>query len=549
MRIKAEFSAPRLERSGLNDSEGLVGASGFDPKQLILRAKRRRNFSERFDSFSDAYVWVLAALVALAYLFSAIFGLIFALLGQGVAHPKMPTAVWSLQELSPILLVLAAIWLLRLLLHLGPVAVNAATADWWLPLPLSSASLRARALRKALLFGMLASAFAGVLWLIVLYGLTGAFDPLLAGCALACFVLAGLLLANAGVIVQSFGLQSPAQRWLGRSVMAIIAVLAVSWGLLAAENQWTMSAVQGVAASILQLRTWTYASAILLPLGIIGTWWAMQRNRHIGSRSLRSSGEKQQLALGTLMQADGRAATGPSAVAIGRRRRHGTLIAARLPVIWRILALRLMRAGYWRTTAGYLLLVMALAAAVDQVANPLSAVVFYAALGVLLALNLSGVIAPLLTQPQLTQHLGQSAARLSQTAALFAVLYSAVALSALTGGLGLLGIVDLSRFWLWCDALVIGALGSAAASLGHAQRKERDWESLLGSATSEATIGFVLFSELSTLVRAMATFAPMFSLALSPSTEIAWPLWVVSSVFTVPALRLLVGEFPRRSRG
>ncbi|WP_347038941.1 hypothetical protein AAHB37_02260 [Glutamicibacter halophytocola] len=260
----------------MNDSEGLVGASGFDPQQLILRAKRRRNFSERFDSFSDAYVWVLAALVALAYLFSAIFGLIFALLGQGVAHPKMPTAVWSLQELSPILLVLAAIWLLRLLLHLGPVAVNAATADWWLPLPLSSASLRARALRKALLFGMLASAFAGVLWLIVLYGLTGAFDPLLAGCALACFVLAGLLLANAGVIVQSFGLQSPAQRWLGRSVMAIIAVLAVSWGLLAAENQWTMSAVQGVAASILQLRTWTYASAILLPLGIIGTWWAMQ---------------------------------------------------------------------------------------------------------------------------------------------------------------------------------------------------------------------------------------------------------------------------------
>ncbi|WP_347038942.1 hypothetical protein AAHB37_02265 [Glutamicibacter halophytocola] len=112
--------------------------------------------------------------------------------------------------------------------------------------------------------------------------------------------------------------------------------------------------------------------------------------------------------------------------------------------------MRLMRAGYWRTTAGYLLLVMALAAAVDQVANPLSAVVFYAALGVLLALNLSGVIAPLLTQPQLTQHLGQSAARLSQTAALFAVLYSAVALSALTGGLGLLGIVDLSRFWLWC---------------------------------------------------------------------------------------------------
>lgn len=532
----------------MSDSDVSARACDFDPQQLILRAKRRRNFSERFDSFSDAYVWVLAAIVALAYLFSAIFGLIFALLGQGIAHRQMPTAVWTLQELSPVLLALGAIYLLRLLLNLGPVAVNAAKADWWLPLPLSSAALRGSALRNALLTGIFASAFIGVLWLIVLYGLAGAFDPLLAGCALVCFALAGIVLASAGVVIQSFGQQRRAQRWIGRGIAAIVAVLVVFWALLTAKNQWAHNAVETMAGSVLELPAWICAAAILLALGVVSVWWAVQRNRHIGSRSLRSSGESQQRVLGALMQADGRAGTAPSTAAIGRRRRWGRRITANLPVAWRILVLRWIRGGYWQAAGGYLLLVMALAATVEQVANPLSAVVFYLGLGVLLTINVSRVIAPLLTQRQLTQHLGQPAAKLKRSAALFAVIYSAVALGLLTGGLGLLGVAHLGGFWWWSAAVVVGSLGVAAASLGHAQRKERDWESLLGAATSDTTIALVLFSELATLVRAVASLAPLFALVLSPQTGIAWPLWMISLLFALPVLRLLVGEFPRSMR-
>lgn len=532
----------------MSDSDISAQASEFDPRQLILRAKRRRNFSERFDSFSDAYVWVLAAVVALAYLFSAIFGLIFALLGQGVAHRQMPAAVWNLQELSPVLLALGAIYLLRLLLNLGPVAVSAAKADWWLPLPLSSAALRGSALHNALLIGMIASSFIGVLWLIVLYGLAGAFDPLLAGCALVCFALAGILLASAGAVIQSFGQQRLVQRWIGRCMVVIAVVLVVFWGLLTAKNQCAQSVVESMAGSVLNLSTWICSAAILLSLVIASVWWAAQRNRHISSKSLRSSGEYQQRALGALMQADVLGGNAPSAAAIGRRRRWGRRIAASLPVVWRILVLRWIRGGYWQATGGYLLLVMALVTTVEQVANPLSAMVFYLSLGVLLTINVSGVIAPLLTQRQLTQHLGQPAAKLKQSAALFAVIYSAMALGLLTGGLGLLGVAELDNVWWWCAAVVVGSLGVAAASLGHAQRNERDWESLLGAATNDTTVALVLFSELATVVRAVASLAPLFLLALSPQADIAWPLWAISLLFTLPALRLLVGAFPGRMR-
>ncbi|WP_159613466.1 hypothetical protein [Glutamicibacter sp. JC586] len=526
----------------MNDNDVSVQESEFDPQQLILRAKRRRNFSERFESFSDAYVWVLAAIVALAYLFSAIFGLIFALLGQGVAHQKMPAAVWSLQELSPILLALGAIYLLRLFLHLGPVGINAAKADWWLPLPLGLAVLRSGALRNALIVGMLSSTFVGVLWLIVLYGLAGAFHPLVAGCAVVCFVLAGVFIASVGVVVQSYGLQRLVQHWIDGCLVAIGALLMIFWGLLAMGKQWAKSVVENVGSSVLHLPTWICAATVLLVLSVIFTWWAAQRNLKITSRSLRSSGEKQQRVLGVLMQADSRSIGAPSATVLGYRRRRGRRIAANLTIAWRILVLRLIRGGYWQSIAGYLLLVLGLTATVEQIANPLSMLVFYLMVGVLLPLNLSGVIAPMLTQRQLTQHLGQPSAKLERTAALFAVIYSVATLSLLTGGLGLLGVVDLSNFWWWCAAVFAGSLGAAAASLGHAQRNERDWESLLGSATSDTSVAIVLYGELSTLVRAVAPLAPLFSMILSPDADIPWPLWVISLLFTLPALRLIVGR-------
>lgn len=540
---------PRPERSGLNGNDSAVHVPEFDPQQLILRAKRRRNLSERFDSFSDAYVWVLAALVALAYLFSAIFGLIFALLGQGVPHPHMPLAVWSLQELSPVLLVLAVIYLFRLLLHLGPLAVNSSKAEWWLPLPLRSNALRSRSWRQALLLGVLASAFIGIIWLIVLYGLAGTFDPLVAAWAIVCFVLAGIALTNLAVVVQSNGKQEQVQRWLRRAVLVLIVALAVLWSMLKAQNRWALEAVENAADSILQIPTWAGGGLILFGLCIISFWWSHQTYSNIGARALRSSGENQELLWGSLMQADYRAATAPSTALIGRRRGQGRRLVSHLPVAWRVLVLRLIRGARWRLPLRYLVLVIALTMTVEQIANPLSAVVFHLLLSVLLTLNVSAVISPLLTQSQLTQHVGQPTAKLRQTAALFAVVYSVLALTFLTVGLGMLGVIELNNPWIWGAAVLLGSLGSAAGSLGYAQRKERDWESILGGATNDAAIAAVLFNEVSTLVRAIATLAPLLCLVLSPQRIIPWPLWLISLIFAFRALHMLVGESSKQPRG
>jgi len=533
----------------LNAREKLLQENKFDPQQLLNRAKRRRNFSERFDHFSDVYVWVLAAVVALAYLFSAIFGLIFALLGQTVAHVQTPWTVWSLQELSPVLLMLSAICVLRLFLYLGPVGVNAAKADWWLPLPISTRPILGRSIRSALLTGLLTSSFVGVLWLIVMFGLVGAYEPLVALYALISFALSGVLLTSLAVVLQSYGLQPRAQRWLGRCIVAAIVVLAAFWFLLQVNIPWAISVVEGASSSVLRLSAWAPAAIGLLCLSVLSTWWAWKRSPRIGARDMRVAGEHQRLALGSAMQADTRGAVEPSSASIGRRRRRGNKLASRLPVAWRILVLRLLRGGRWHATLGYLVMVMAMVATVEQVANPLSALLFYLVLCLLLTINVAGTISPLISQPQLTQHLGQSAVKLQRTAVLFAVFYCVIALTTLTGGLALLGVVQLSNFWLWGAAVIVVSLGGAAASLGHAQRKERDWESLLGGSTSDTTVVMVLMNEASTLIPAVATYAPLFALVLSPETGIGWPLWGISVLFALRALRPFLGRAYAGLRG
>ena len=136
-------------------------------------------------------LWVLAALIALAYLFSALFGMLFVLLGEGVAHQELPSAVWRMQDLSFVLLMLSALAIFRFMIYLGPCGLSAAKADWWLPLPVTLRAIRRPAWRNAMLTGLFASSFAGALWLIVMLGLAGSLPLPVAVLGLACFAAAG----------------------------------------------------------------------------------------------------------------------------------------------------------------------------------------------------------------------------------------------------------------------------------------------------------------------------------------------------------------------
>lgn len=529
-------------RSGLNASPAASQSVAFDPRELLRRARKRRNFAEKFDSFSDAYVWVLAALIALAYLFSALFGMLFVLLGEGVAHQELPSAVWRMQDLSFVLLMLSALAIFRLMIYLGPCGLSAAKADWWLPLPVTLRAIRRPAWRNAMLTGLFASSFAGALWLIVMLGLAGSLPLPVAVLGLACFAAAGAGLANAATAIQAMNRQAAARRICDGVGLGLLTAVAVLWLLLLFQIPWAQDLVGAVAAATLDPAAWLFALLVVLALGAVSTYWAYRHVERIPGPALRLAGEHQQLAMGTLMQGDSRGIAAPAQSAISRRMTLGSNLTAALPVAWRILCLRLLRSGGWHPVAGFLLLAFSLAATVQRIANPLSAAAFYLVLCLILAFSISATIAPLVSEKQLTQPLGISEAALVREATLYAMLFSAISLLLLTGGLGLVGMIQLERIWLWIAAIVVAALGCAAASIAHARRAERDWSAVLGGATNDAAMATQLFMETATFIRAAATFSPIFCLVLSPATPIPPLLWVAAMLFGANSLIHVAGR-------
>lgn len=529
-------------RSGLNASPATSQSVAFDPRELLHRARKRRNFAEKFDSFSDAYVWVLAALIALAYLFSALFGMLFVLLGEGVAHQELPSAVWRMQDLSFVLLMLSALAIFRLMIYLGPCGLSAAKADWWLPLPVTLRAIRRPAWRNAMLTGLFASSFAGALWLIVMLGLAGSLPLPVAVLGLACFAAAGAGLANAATAIQAMNRQATARRICDGVGLGLLTAVAVLWLLLLFQIPWAQDLVGAVAAATLDPAAWLFALLVVLALGAVSTYWAYRHVERIPGPALRLAGEHQQLAMGTLMQGDSRGIAAPAQSAISRRMTLGSKLTAALPVAWRILCLRLLRSGRWHPVAGFLLLAFSLAATVQRIANPLSAAAFYLVLCLILTFSISATIAPLVSEKQLTQPLGISEAVLVRAATLYAMLFSAISLLLLTGGLGLVGMIQPERIWLWIAAIVVAALGCAAASIAHARRAERDWSAVLGGATNDAAMATQLFMETATFIRAAATFAPIFCLVLSPATPIPPLLWVAAMLFGANSLIHVAGR-------
>ncbi|MCZ4150015.1 hypothetical protein BZG21_37085, partial [Escherichia coli] len=182
--------------------------------------------------------------------------MLFVLLGEGVAHQELPSAVWRMQDLSFVLLMLSALAIFRLMIYLGPCGLSAAKADWWLPLPVTLRAIRRPAWRNAMLTGLFASSFAGALWLIVMLGLAGSLPLPVAVLGLACFAAAGAGLANAATAIQAMNRQAAARRICDGVGLGLLTAVAVLWLLLLFQIPWAQDLVGAVAAATLDPAAW-----------------------------------------------------------------------------------------------------------------------------------------------------------------------------------------------------------------------------------------------------------------------------------------------------
>lgn len=90
MAIRCKRLTRSQGRCGLNAKRASEVEQTYDPRELIRTVKKLRDRSARIDAFSDGYIWVLLAVVALVYLFSALSGVIFALQGAGEMQRDCP---------------------------------------------------------------------------------------------------------------------------------------------------------------------------------------------------------------------------------------------------------------------------------------------------------------------------------------------------------------------------------------------------------------------------------------------------------------------------
>lgn len=516
----------------------MPSATSYDPREILRRVRSARSFSERFDSFSDIYVWVLAAIVALTYLASALYGTIFVLLGEGVPHLELASARWSLDAVVLFLLPVLLLLVFRLMLYLGPNAVGPQQADWWLPLPADRRVLLLPAWRRALGLGAAAGIFLGLLWVLALFALTGTWSPSLLMWAVGFFALAGLGSAAAAGVLQGAGRQQAARRFCS----AGLRVLAASYVLLWASQLFGMGAADaGQVAwqqSLLEVGLWMILCSGALAAAVPCILWSSRRLAGTPGAALREGGLRQQQLAGAIMQADARGVQ----LDAGRRRNRGSGRLARgLPVALAVIVLRCVRGGYWKPALGFSAAILVLLLSVRAAANPLALAGALAILLVVLGTSLAEVLRPTATQPELGLMIGVARSQMERAMTVVAVGLSLAVLGFWSLGLWGIGALAEATWWAWAAAVLFAALGLASAGLAHARRAERDWEEIFAGAANEMSLAAVLIQQAWTLLRAAASGAALYVLILAPTAAVPWGIWAVCLLSAAPSLKKIAG--------
>ncbi|WP_404289015.1 DUF6297 family protein [Glutamicibacter arilaitensis] len=531
-----------------NPQAGELGS--FDPRELLTRIRKRRDRSARFDAFSDGYIWVLLAAIALAYLFSVLSGVIFALQGEGMAALNLPSAVWNLQDLAIVLIPALLLCVFRGLLYLGPCGLSPDKASWWLPLPIKLTSIRRRALGGAIVLGALANAFIGTLWFLCLFALSGRFtaEVLLLGIVAA--AASGALLSALAALAQIDHRQRAARRVYRGLWSLLLLGMGISWSLLLFGNQWLQGVYGRLGELVFEPTLWVVACTSLIVLATGATWFAFRRVERLDANAMRRAGQIHSQLVGSMVQMD---LSGVLPVPNAARNARTWLARGslrRLPVVLRILVLRYVRGRYWNGPLSLVLAVLALMLGVRGIANPLALTGFIALALCLLVENLSQINRPLASQPGLAQLLGLPRSQLVRPALGFSLAMALVVLLICSSLPAALGMIPSANLWPWCAGIVVASCGATAAMWGRATRGERDWESLILGSLNELNTGALAFKEFGHFLQALASGLPIFFLLLVPGSPVPWGVWALSALCAYPGYAALRGasEPPSETR-
>lgn len=511
----------------------------FDPASILKEVRSQRTFADRFDAFSDMYVWALAAVIALTYLTSALYGTIFVLLGEGMPHLELSSAVWGLNAVLVFLLPVVLVAVFRLLLFLGPIGLSGEQADWWLPLPIDRGSLLRRSLYRGLGLGMCSSLFIGLLWLLAFFGTRESFDFSAFAAGALFFSLAGPALALAAVASQIQAAHLIAQR-VANSVLglAVLGFLVLS-GVQFVRGSTAAGTLDLAADALLNWQVWLLGAILAFLVFLVLLMLSQPRLRLVSGASLRAAGSHQQQLAGLLMQADARV-IGRSHPVEARLKAMSYRLTRILPSAYRVFALRFLRSGYWKAplvagvcTLGFLVLV-------EDAANPLAACLFLAVLLAVLNSSLAEMIRPVVTQPELGRLLGLSPGQTQRAAVYFSSVVAAGYLLLWMFSLWLLGFATEAAWWSWGAGILLAVLGLSASAEAHSQRGERDWTQLFENAASEANMSRIIAQEFTTLLRALASGAVLYFLLLAPESAVPLGIWAIAVLIAATGVKKVI---------
>lgn len=507
--------------------------TNFDPRELITRAKRRRDRSARFDAFSDAYIWVLIAVITMVYLYIVVSAAIFVLVGEGVDAIVLPSTVFKLQDLTVVLLPVILVGIFRGLLYIGPCAVSPDRASWWLPLPINLHPLRRRTLGISLVIGATASVFVWALWLLGVFALTGHSSIPVLATALVAAASSGIFLAALAVLVQLRSAHRIVIRLCRLTMTAFYLTLMVSWALLLNGAHTVATVFERAGALFYDPLLWGVTAGVFAMGALLAASLAIAQIKNLSVNSLRESGQIQHVLLGSVQQLE----LGGIPKHQGSKRRparFGTVTRLKIPMVAQLLILRYLRGQYWKPALSLTVCVVGLVLAIQSIANPIALAAFFAVLLGLLTLSLGQVNRPLASQPGLAQMLGIPRIQLVKPvlALTFGLALTPVMIwSVLIIGLGQ---IPLANIWPWCVAVLLAGGGTVSAAWIRANQGARNWDPLLFGSTNEMNVVSFILGEARSVLLAVTSGLPIYFLLVLPTAEPAWGIWLISLACSYP---------------
>ena len=522
--------------------ETAAGSIGFDPRRVLRHARRGRSRAEKFDAFSDVYIWVIIVVFALAYSFGFLRAGLGALLGEFATPVALPSAFLPLSEvlLAAVLVIPALV--LHLLLWVGPAAVTGAQGLWWLPLPIEQDGLRRGARRKAALIGITGCVSGWILWFSLAAAVLPSPSWLMSLSGLLTALVAGAVLADTALLIQ--------HRAAGRLAHRLPALVLYLLGIWYAA-QWVLQAVGALGPGQDALEGLFWQPAVFV--GVLGLCLvamaclrstARQAAQQLAPKVLRAAGHRQHTVHAALHVMDaGALATVAEPRAIRRVPAPHRSRGGMLPVAIEIVVKRVLRRGLHRRMLMSQGVCTALLLLVQDAANPVALSLMMLVLLVQLMLAMSTGFEPLLAGGTWSRILGIGWCQIS-TGLVWAVLLPALLIAGLAALAGQLFFV-VGDPWALLVAVLLAATGVVAGVSQRAGRGHQDLDAALRGIGTTAGALISVSHVISGVLPTMLAALPLLVVLLAGTSGVPWIVWGIAVVAGSPGIKAMV---PGRAR-